>query len=387
MNQKKLYLETNLRIIFSVTLMAILGVSSITPAFPKIVESFGIPPQKVGLLIIYFTLPGIIIAPILGIFADRYGRKIILVPSLMIFGIAGTLCAFARDFNSLLILRIIQGMGAASLGFLNITIIGDLYSGKQRGTAMGYNASVLSIGAATFPVVGGILAIFGWFFPFILPIFAIPIGFVLLFLFNHPEQKSRVFFNDYLSSAWLIIKNRKVIGLFFASIIVFIILYGSLLTYLPLLISQGFDGSSFVIGLIMATMSIVTAFTSSKLGMLIRRYPKEKLLRYSFIFYAFALLMMPKIPNLWLLAISVGIYGIGHGLNIPIIQTMLAELSTNEQRGVIMSLNGLVLRIGQTLGPFVMGIVFVAMDLDSTFYMGSFLATIMVIVTKIMIRK
>ncbi len=60
---------------------------------------------------------------------------------------------------------------------------------------------------------------------------------------------------------------------------------------------------------------------------------------------------------------------------------------TNEQRGVIMSLNGLVLRIGQTLGPFVMGIVFVAMDLDSTFYMGSFLATIMVIVTKIMIRK
>jgi len=387
MNQKKLYLETNLRIIFSVTLMAILGVSSITPAFPKIVESFGIPPQKVGLLIIYFTLPGIIIAPILGVFADRYGRKIILVPSLMIFGIAGTLCAFVSDFNSLLILRIIQGVGAASLGFLNITIIGDLYSGKQRGTAMGYNASVLSIGTATFPVIGGTLATFGWFFPFVLPIFAIPIGFIFLFIFDHTEQKSRVFFNDYLSSAWLIIKNRKVLGLFLASIIVFIILYGSLLTYLPLLISQGFDGSSFSIGLIMATMSIVTAFTSSKLGMLLRSFSKEKLLRYSFLFYAFALLMMPKIPNLWILAISVGIYGIGHGLNIPIIQTMLAELSTNEQRGVIMSVNGLVLRIGQTLGPFVMGIVYVGMDLDSTFYMGSFLAIIMVIVTKLMIRN
>jgi len=367
--------------------MAILGVSSITPAFPKIVESFGIPPQKVGLLIIYFTLPGIIIAPILGVFADRYGRKIILVPSLMIFGIAGTLCAFVSDFNSLLILRIIQGVGAASLGFLNITIIGDLYSGKQRGTVMGYNASVLSIGTATFPVIGGILATFGWFFPFVLPIFAIPIGFIFLFIFDHTEQKSRVFFNDYLSSAWLIIKNRKVLGLFLASIIVFIILYGSLLTYLPLLISQGFDGSSFSIGLIMATMSIVTAFTSSKLGMLLRSFSKEKLLRYSFLFYAFALLMMPKIPNLWILAISVGIYGIGHGLNIPIIQTMLAELSTNEQRGVIMSVNGLVLRIGQTLGPFVMGIVYVGMDLDSTFYIGTFLAIIMVIVTKIMIRN
>ncbi|MFC1550757.1 MFS transporter [Candidatus Neomarinimicrobiota bacterium] len=383
---KKLYLETNLQIIFCVTLMAILGVSSITPAFPKIIENFNILPQNVGLLITCFTLPGIFLTPILGIFADRYGRKKILIPSLIVFGIAGSLCAFVRDFNSLLILRIIQGIGAASLGFLNITILGDLYSGKERTTAMGYNVSVLSIGTATFPIIGGILATFGWYFPFFLPVLAIPIGLVSLLLLNNHEQKSRVLFKEYLFNAWIIVKNRKVVGLFIASIIGFIILYGSLLTFLPLLIGKGFNGSSVIIGLIMATMSITTAIISSNLGNLIRRFSEESLLRSSFVFYAIALLMIPKVPNLWMLAVAIIFYGIGHGLNIPTIQTLLAELSSTEERGVIMSLNGMVLRIGQTLGPIVMGIIFVAWGLESTFYMGSILALIMFIITKFLIK-
>jgi len=366
--------------------MAILGVSSITPAFPKIIENFNILPQNVGLLITCFTLPGIFLTPLLGIFADRYGRKKILVPSLMVFGIAGSLCGFARDFNSLLILRTIQGIGAASLGFLNVTILGDFYSGKERTVAMGYNVSVLSIGTATFPIIGGILATFGWYYPFFLPVLAIPIGLVSLLLLNNPEQKSRVFLKEYLFNAWVIVRKRKVVGLFIASIIGFIILYGSLLTYLPLLIGQGFHGSSVIIGLIMATMSITTAIISSNLGNLISRFSEENLLRSSFIFYAIALLMIPKVPNLWMLAVAIIFYGIGHGLNIPTIQTLLAGLSSTEERGIIMSLNGMVLRIGQTLGPLVMGIIFVGWGLESTFYTGSILALIMFIITKILIK-
>jgi MFS family permease len=383
---KKLYLETNLQIIFCVTLMAILGVSSITPAFPKIIENFNILPQNVGLLITCFTLPGIVLTPLLGIFADRYGRKKILVPSLMIFGIAGSLCAFTRDFNSLLILRTIQGIGAASLGFLNITILGDLYSGKERTAAMGYNVSVLSVGTATFPIIGGILATFGWYYPFFLPVLAIPIGLVSLLLLKSPEQINRVFFKDYLFNTWVIVKNRKVVGLFIASIIGFIILYGPLLTYLPLLIEQGFNGSSVIIGLIMATMSITTALISSNLGNLTKRFSEENLLWSSFILYTVALLMIPKVPNIWMLTVAIIIYGIGHGLNIPTIQTLLAGSSSVEERGVIMSLNGMVLRIGQTLGPLVMGIIFVGWGLESTFYMGSILALIMFIIIKILIK-
>ena len=68
-------------IIFSITLLAIMGVASLTPAFPEIIRQFDISVKEIGLLITIFTLPGILLAPLMGILADRLGRKMILIPS------------------------------------------------------------------------------------------------------------------------------------------------------------------------------------------------------------------------------------------------------------------------------------------------------------------
>jgi len=176
-NQSKLYRDPNLQIVFVVTLIVVMGVSSISPAFPEIQEAFGISKPAVGLLIVVFTLPGVLFTPVLGVLADRFGRKKILVPSLLLFGIAGTACFFARDFNLLLTLRFLQGIGAASLGSLNVTIIGDLYSKRQLATAMGYNASVLNIAVPLYLIIGGAMASLAWYYPFALSIIAVPLAF------------------------------------------------------------------------------------------------------------------------------------------------------------------------------------------------------------------
>jgi ACDE family multidrug resistance protein len=384
--QKAVYLDTNLQIVFGVTLMAVLGVSSITPAFPKIVQELGISSQAIGLLITVFTFPGVLLAPVLGVLADRLGRKKILVPALLLFGIAGGACGFARHFNLLLILRFLQGVGAASLGSLNVTLIGDLYSGKERTAAMGYNASVLSIGTAGYPAIGGALATLGWYYPFVLPFVAIPIGLLVLFSLKNPELKSEQNLKEYFSNTWQSIKNRQVIGLFLASVITFIMLYGSYLTYFPLLIGDSFGAPPWVIGLMMAMMSLTTAFTSSQLGKLARVYSGRTLLQASFIIYALALVMIPFMPNLWAFLIPIIIFGMAHGVNIPNIQTLLAGLAPIEYRAAFMSVNGMVLRLGQTLGPLLMGAVFGLWGMSGVFYAGASFAIAMCIVVVIMIR-
>jgi MFS family permease len=146
--------DHNLHVVFAVTLMAVLGSSSVTPAFPKVVEEFGVSPRQVGLLITFFTLPGVFLTPVAGVLSDKLGRKRVLVPSLLLFGVAGTACAFARDFELLLGLRALQGVGAA-LGATNVTLIGDLYEGRRRTAALGYNSRVLSTGTASYPAIGG----------------------------------------------------------------------------------------------------------------------------------------------------------------------------------------------------------------------------------------
>ncbi|WP_051564626.1 MFS transporter [Desulfovermiculus halophilus] len=221
--QRPLYLDPNLQLIFGVTLSAVMGVSSITPVFPAMARELDIPVHSVGLLITVFTLPGIFLAPVLGVLADLWGRKRILVPALMLFGIAGGACGFVRDFNLLLALRFLQGMGAASLASLNATIIGDLYSGNELAAAMGYNATILNIGTASYPAIGGILATLGWFYPFFLPFIAIPVGFLILFSLQSPEPNSRQGFKVYLDNVWQGIKTRQVFMLFLASVVTFII--------------------------------------------------------------------------------------------------------------------------------------------------------------------
>ena len=69
-SQKKVYQNKNLQITFAVSLMAVLGVSSITPAFPRIAQALNISPQSVGLLITVFTLPSVILGPFLGVLAN-----------------------------------------------------------------------------------------------------------------------------------------------------------------------------------------------------------------------------------------------------------------------------------------------------------------------------
>ncbi len=382
---KKLYHDLNLQIIFCVTLIAIMGVASLTPVFPKVIEVFHISSQAVGFLITVFTLPGVILTPIFGVLADRWGRKKILVPSLFLFALAGSACALVRDFQVLLILRFFQGVGAASLGSLNVTIIGDLYSGKARGSAMGYNASVLSLGTGSYPAIGGALAMFSWHFPFLLPLLAIPVGLLVLLRLKNPEPKSRQLLSEYLRQVWRSI-SLQVICLLAASTITFIILYGSYLTYYPLLINQSFGGSSLIIGLIMSIMSITTAIASAQLTRLIQMLSERSLIKISFLLYGLALLIIPFVPNIWLLLIPSVIFGIAHGINLPSIQTLLAGLATVEHRAAFMSVNGMVLRLGQTLGPILIGLFYTFGGLHCAFYGGAMIAVGMFVATSIIMK-
>ncbi|MEC4812368.1 MAG: MFS transporter [Scytonema sp. PMC 1069.18] len=377
---KRLYLDTNFQIICAVSLMAVLGVSSLTPAFPKLAQALSVNPSNLGLLVTVFTLPAVLLGPFIGVLADRLGRKKIIVPSLILFGIAGTACAFARDFNLLLLLRFLQGIGAASLLSLSITLIGDLYAGDKRTTAMGYNASFTSIGTASYPIIGGTLATFGWYYPFALPILAIPIGLVVLFVLKNPEPKGERNLQEYLRNALLALKNRKLAGLFIGSAANFILLYGAYVTYLPQLISDTFEAPASTIGVLLSSVSVAITITSSQLGRLARKFHTTTLIRASFVLYALALLIIPFVSNLWLLLIPTTIFGIGLGIGAPSIQTRLTEVAPKEYLATILSVNGTFFGLGQTLGPLLMLVAFSLGGINNVFYVGAGFALLTLVV-------
>jgi len=384
---RPLYLDPNLQIVFGVSLMAVLGVSSVTPAFPRIGRALDISTQAVGHLIAAFTLPGVLFTPILGVLTDRCGRKQVLIPALMVFGLAGGACALARSIDLLLVLRFVQGIGAAALNVLYITLIGDLYKNTRQTVAMGWNASVISVGTAAFPVVGGALASLGWYYPFLLPILAVPIAVAALFILENPEPEKAQRLPKYLQQTWASVKHGQALAFLLLTLMTFVIIYGAYLTYLPFVMENAFQASPLVIGTLMSGTSLATAVASSQLGKLTKLCSEKVLLQFACGFYALALVSIPRAPSLAVLWISATLFGIAQGLSIPNLQTSLASLAPLEHRGAFISANALVLRVGQTLGPPLMAVASGLGGIPTTFYAGAAIAVAMLALTTTSIKE
>ncbi len=376
----------NLTVIFLITLMAVMGVASLTPAFPSIQEHFGISPAQVTLLITMFTLPGMILTPVVGILADRIGRKVILLPSLFLFGIAGSACFLTNNWTILLILRFIAGIGAASLGSLNVTLIGDLFSGEKRGAVMGYNASILSIGTAMYPAIGGALALAGWQFPFLLPLLAIPTGLMVISWLKNPEPTEKQNIREYLHKTWKNINKKTVWGLFVVNILIFVVLYGAYLSYIPQLMKERLQASSLHIGIFMSAISVITAIVSAQKKNINRRLKIKTQLNISIIFYIIAMILFAFAYHWWQLAFPLLFFGIAQGMIIPGIQTLLVGFAPLNERAGFMSINGMVLRTGQTTGPLIIALFYALGGTTVAFIGGAIVSVIMLIVSLLMVK-
>ncbi len=386
MSEKTLLKDRRLYVIFSVTMIAVMGVASLTPALPKISQALDLNKSEVALLISAFTFPGIFLNPVSGVLADRLGRKAVLVPALFIFALAGCSIFFVRNFHLLILLRVLQGIGAAPLGAINTTLVGDFFRGKDRPAAMGYNASVLSLSTASYPLIGGALAGIAWHYPFILPVLALPVGLFVIFGMREPEIEKVSDFSQYIKAISISIKKKEVIGIFLLSILTFIILYGAFLTYIPFLVSQRFDLAPPQIGILLSISSLTTAILATQVGRLTNRFGGLFLLKTAFILYFIVSLLFPVVDHLYLFLLPILIFGAAQALNIPSLHTSLANLAPDNQRGAFMSINGMVLRIGQTLGPLVIGIGFTHGDINGVYYLSAFVALLGLVVIYTMIR-
>lgn len=379
-DRRKLYLDTNLQVMFGVTLMVLLGVSSIMPVLPELAVELGVPARSIGLVVTLFALPGVLLAPVAGILADRVGRKKILVISLLIFGLFGTACGFADSFETLLTLRLLQGVGMAPIGVLNATLIGDLYEGTDRITAMGYVGTVMSIGAAGLPAVGGILALLGWNYPFMLPVVAIPLAILVQYSLNNPEPHNTHGFMDYAKGALSVIATKRALGLFLLTFLTFLILYGPFVTYTPLLLKERFGLSTAMIGLIIGVSALFTGLASSQLGRLATLFRDVSILNASFVLFLVSMVLIPFVPEVWMFLVPLGCFGAAMGLGGPSRITLLTGLAPTNQRAAVMAANGMVQRLGQTVAPILMGAVLAGFGMDAVFWAGAVVAGCMIAV-------
>mgnify|MGYP003487426677 FL=1 len=377
-NENSIFQDKNFYIINLITVVAILGGTIHNPSLPTIEKFFQVTEEQASWVSTLFQLPGAFITPIFFILSDSFGRKQILIPSLLLFGVSGVFSSFASSFNSLLQWRLFQGIGTASLESLQMTIIADLYRGRQMGEVMAFNASLIGMSSAIFPLLGGILALFSWRYPFAVALLAIPVAFMVLTKLRLPKQQGqpeKFELKPYLKSTWQSINNRRVFGLLFAMMSLFALQTGTCLTYIPFFAAR-LGASEAITGILLTFMSISLAIAASQLGRFTQKLSEIKLIKLSFLLFAVALAIIPFISNLWFLFIPIFLIGAAQGLALPCTQALLAGLSAQESRAGFMAINSTLQSWGQTLGPFLGSLAVRFWGLQAVFYASAVFALI-----------
>ena len=149
------------------------------------------------------------------------------------------------------------------------------------------------------------------------------------------------------------------------------------MTFLPFLMAGRFRSSPFEIGLVMAGLSISTGVTSANLGRLAGRFGETVVLRIGFAVFAAGLALIPFAGSVWGLVAPAVLLGFAFATTIPVVQVLLADVAPADRRGAVMSLNGTVLRLGQTLGPPIMAGVHHVAGIDAVFFSGAAFALLL----------
>lgn len=225
---------------------------------------------------------------------------------------------------------------------------------------MGYAAMTVSLGTALYPVLGGLLGEWGPRQPLFLSLLALPLAAMcgrISLPPVHRQEQLRV----YLRQARKTAQRPQVLGLFFMTLCVFCIVYGPMSTYFPLVVQERFSATPSRIGVLFGLSSLGTALAASQAGWLGKRFCLRVLILAGGGCYLAAMLgMLPfcALGQMGYSMLPVVLFGMGQGLVYPTVVSSLSGQCAAGERGIIMAINGMALRLAQTLAPALGGAAF-----------------------------
>ncbi len=173
--------------------MVAIEATIVSTAMPKIVGDLG------GLRLYSWVFSAFLLAQtaltvVFGNLADIYGRKPIMLTGIAIFVLGSVLAGFAWSMPSMILFRLVQGVGAGAMQPLAVIIVADLYPARERGKVQGYLASIWAISAVLGPVVGGVIVrnvSWSWIFWINIPIGLIAASGFIAFLHENIRHERR----------------------------------------------------------------------------------------------------------------------------------------------------------------------------------------------------
>ena len=372
----------NTLVIIFLTFASLLGFPIIAPALPSVRDAFNISTSDIGLVMAAYSAPGIIFIPVMGILADRYGKKKVLLPSMLLFAVGGTACAVANNTETLLLFRFLQGIGACALATINVSWAADLFEDDERIKIMGYIGATQNIGSGILPIIGGVLASIAWFYPFLISLMVLPLGmYLLIFMEKESQEKIAKSANtkNFITYALQHLNDKIVIEIVFMTGAFIFIGFGALITYLPIFLKDTFNTPETIIGVIVGSRAVMGVITATRLSIITKYFSYRIIIFVSFLTLAVGMLIIPYSNNQWVIILTTMCYGGAFGLLRPSLQYLLLEHAPTNLRSTFASASNFGLRLSQTLSPIFAGLYLTFGSFEGLYILAAILAIFMAI--------
>jgi DHA1 family tetracycline resistance protein-like MFS transporter len=355
-------------VIFTTVFIDLVGFGIVIPVLPFYAEgtAFNATPRMVGLLFASYSIMQLIFSPVLGGLSDKYGRRPVLLLSIIGTGIGFLVLGFAQTLFMLFLGRILDGITGGNISTAQ-AYIADITTQENRAKGMGLIGAGFGLGFIFGPAIGGILSRWGIHVPFF---FAAALCFAnaLLLYFRLPETvtadhpaKNRAAggrsFRHVLNS----LKEPR-LGFVLVIYFLFIVAFSIMTTAFSLYTMFRFGYDAQHTGYLFAYVGLIAVIIQGGLiGRLVKRFGELPLVIFGALCFAISLFAVPFVGpaagGLAGLLVGGGVFSMGNSLATPALTSLASKSAGPGQQGVVLGVTQSVASLARAVGPFLAAVL------------------------------
>ncbi len=340
-----------LLVIFLTVFVNLVGFGIIIPLLPFYAETFGASPLAIGFLFAAFSLAQLVAAPALGALSDRYGRRPILIVSLIGTVVSFAMLAVATSLAMLFAARVVDGLSGG-----NITIarayIADVTEPQDRARAFGLLGAAFGLGFIVGPGLAGLFAQVSYTAP-IWAAAAVTLVAVALAWFWLPETVHRASAAGVspVQAIPAVFRRRQLRRLLIADLIYWSS-FAVCTTTFALFASRRFGFDVTHTGYVLAAFGVLGVIVQAGLvGAVVSRLGVLRTLLVGLVIAAAGWGMVSVADSVGLFLAALIPAGLGVGLCNASIVTLVSHSGSKEEQGTVQGAAGALESLGRAIGP------------------------------------
>jgi len=353
-------------ILFALWLMMFSASSQLiimVPILPEIAETLGVNAFWRGMLLTAYALSLGVSALVTGPASDRIGRRRILMYGTGLMTVTLTLHTVAADYELLLIMRLLAGVGGGMLSGGSVAYVGDYFPYEKRGWANGWVMSGTAFGQVAGIPIGKVLATgFGYRWPFLM--FAITMGLATILIWRYVPRPDVALDDQRLTPQRFVEKYKSVLRgsdvvVAVSSYFLMFCGFGLFTSFLPSWLETTIGVSSYEIALLFAIGGSGNILASPAGGRLSDEIGRKPIVVWGSMALGLLMAVAPfYISGFTMAAVLFFMAMVTVGIRVSPLQSLLTALVPDQERGLLM---GLAMSIGQAgfgFGSFVASITY-----------------------------